>query len=57
MLTYADGCGRMQVVSKAASSELLEGAESRVTKFFSAFLHVLLALKERSAEEMRTRCA
>jgi hypothetical protein len=47
----------MQVVSKAASSELLEGAESRVTKFFSAFLHVLLALKERSAEEMRTRCA
>jgi hypothetical protein len=43
----------LQVISRAASSELLEGAEARVRKFFSSFLHVLLALKDRNPEEMK----
>jgi hypothetical protein len=42
------------VLSKAAASELLEGAEARVGKFLSLFLHVLFNLKERSPEELKT---
>jgi histone deacetylase complex regulatory component SIN3 len=43
----------LEVVLRAASAELFEGAESRVRKFFSSFLHVLLALKERCPEEVK----
>jgi len=42
------------VLSRAAASELLEGAEARVGKFLSLFLHVLFNLKERSPEELKT---
>ena len=44
----------LTVLSKAAAAELLEGAEARVGKFLSLFLHVLLNLKERCPEELKT---
>ncbi len=44
----------LTVLSRAAAAELLEGAEARVGKFLSLFLQVLLNLKERSPEELKT---
>ena len=44
----------LEVMLRSSAAELHEGAEARVRKFFSSFLHVLLGLKDRSLEEIKT---
>ena len=41
-----------EVVSQAAAAHLHEGPETRVRKFFLAFLHVFFGLKVRGGEEL-----
>ena len=58
-LSFAMGRGDihkqiLEVMLRSSAAELHEGAEARVRKFFSTFLHVLLGLKDRSLEEIKT---